>query len=233
MHFRCTKDKTALCSVTYKINKIIAMKNMKWGKITFAILLISGAFGASAIAQQYPNRSMDERQHRMVERDQTLVAPGQVWMRGLSEEQRERIKTLHLETKEQALGLENQLKEKHARLQTLSTGDQINARGAHSTIEEISKLEAELKKLRWDTRMEIRTLLTDEQKVIFDSFHSGQNEWGSRRQVGQQDRYGQMGRQGQRRQMGPQGRQGHRGQMSPHYYNGPQNQRSPQGQSYP
>lgn len=151
----------------------------------------------------------------------------QPWMRGLSEDQREQIKTLRLQTHEQALGLENQLKEKKARLQTLSTGDQINARGAHSTIEEISKLEADLKKLRWDTRMEIRTLLTDEQKVVFDSFHSRQNERGRQGQMepqNRQSRQGQMrpqGRQGKQGQKGPQDRQGRR--------QGPNNGRGPIG----
>jgi len=192
-------DQKVLLSLTYKINEIIAMKNMKWIKLTLITLFMSGSFGNVTMAQQSPRQPSEN----------------QPWMRGLSEDQREQIKTLRLQTHELALGLENQLKEKKARLQTLSTGDQINAREAHSTIEQIAKLEGDLNKLRWDTRMEIRTLLTDEQKVIFDSFHSRQNERGLEGRMGVQGRQGQMRPQGRQGQMGPQNRKNHEGKQGP------------------
>lgn len=176
------------------------------------LLILSGFLTIDGLSQNRPNRPMGERQQRMqpfaqqdIKENQGRNMPGQAWMQSLTEEQREQIKTLRLQTHEQALGLENQLKEKRARLQTLSTGDQINAKAAHSIIEEISVMEADLEKLRWNTRMEIRTLLTDEQKVIFDSFHSRQNDRGRQGQMGPQNRKNHEGKQGPK---GPQGRQG-------------------------
>lgn len=126
--------------------------------------------GRHSQAREYRHRNMSK-------------GPGQRWMETLTVEQREKMKEIRLSARENVLPLENQIRERKARLNTLSTGDTIDANAANSTIEEISKLESDLQKIRWNSRMEIRKLLTDEQKVLFDTFHS-QNHRGPQRRNG-------------------------------------------------
>lgn len=125
-------------------------------------------------------RQIQEREYR--HRDMSK-RPVQRWMETLTEEQREKMKEIRLSAQENVLALENQIRERKSRLNTLSTGETIDAKAAHSTIEEISNLESDLQKLRWNSRMEIRKLLTNEQKVLFDTFHS-QNHRGPQRRNG-------------------------------------------------
>ncbi|MDR9387998.1 MAG: periplasmic heavy metal sensor [Balneolaceae bacterium] len=86
----------------------------------------------------------------------------------LTPEQREQIKTLRLDVMEKRLPLKNQLNEAKARLKTVSTGSEINEKEAKKLIDSMHQLEADIKKLEWDLRMDVRAMLTEEQQVRFD-----------------------------------------------------------------
>lgn len=87
----------------------------------------------------------------------------------LTDEQREQIRDIHLRAQEEGLELRNQLNEQQARLRTLTTGSGIDMDESNGVIEQIGSLRTELMKHRLATRMEVRDLLTDEQKVFFDA----------------------------------------------------------------
>lgn len=86
----------------------------------------------------------------------------------LSEEQRDGIRKIRLEAAEASLPIQNQLREKRARLQTLSSGAEPDARAARAVIEEIGELQSQLMRIRWEAGQSVRGLLTDEQRVVFD-----------------------------------------------------------------
>ena len=68
-----------------------------------------------------------------------------------------------------ALSLRNEMKEKKAHLETLATKDKPSKSKLNSTIEEIGELKTKLMKLRMDKRQDIREILTEEQRIIFDT----------------------------------------------------------------
>lgn len=97
--------------------------------------------------------------------------PMMLWERipDLSEDQKEEIKTSVTEHKKDALPLHNQLREKQAHLETLSTADEADMTAINTTIDEIGELRTQLMKNRAAHRQEIRKLLTDDQRIHFDT----------------------------------------------------------------
>jgi len=88
----------------------------------------------------------------------------------LTEEQQDKIskiRTTHLKVSNE---LRNKLKEKRAHLQTLTRTDNVNQKEVDATIDDITSLQNQLMKNVTKMRLEIRALLTDEQKVYFDSY---------------------------------------------------------------
>lgn len=92
---------------------------------------------------------------------------------GLTEDQQKKIDALKVNHQKQMLDLKNQIREKEARLITLTTGDKINKDEAFKIIDEISVLKATREKAKLDHRLAIRSLLTDEQKLWFDMHQEG------------------------------------------------------------
>ena len=89
----------------------------------------------------------------------------------LTDEQKEQIKDIHVESMEDMLALKNKIGEKTARLHTLQTAAKANMSEINKTIEEIGKLRTEMMKLKAASHQKIRSLLTDEQRVFFDVHH--------------------------------------------------------------
>ncbi len=76
------------------------------------------------------------------------------------------IRTKHMKISND---LRNQLKEKRAHLQTLTSSDNPDQKAIDATIDEITGLQNKLMKNGTAMRMEIRSQLTDDQKVYFDA----------------------------------------------------------------
>lgn len=87
----------------------------------------------------------------------------------LSDEQQEQIADLRTGHLKKMTDLRNQMREKRARLQTLTTGDNYNEREANRVIEELGTIHTTMMKERTSHRQEVRSLLTEDQQVIFDS----------------------------------------------------------------
>lgn len=94
---------------------------------------------------------------------------------GLSEEQQEQIKALRVKHMEATKPLRNELGEKKARLRTLTTADKVNMTEVNKVIDDIGKLQTQLMKLKEQHRQDIRKLLNDEQRVMFDA-HQGPHD---------------------------------------------------------
>ena len=168
------------------------MKNLfhKSSPLFFAALLTGSLFVQPADAQQRERgqQMTQEQREEMRERYQNLTPEQREAMRErrinrrsgeqmgtrqgveswLSPEQREELKDLRLAVAEQRTTLKNQLNEAKARLKTVSTGATINEREAKELIESMAQLDADIKKLEWDLRMDVRAMLNEEQQIRFD-----------------------------------------------------------------
>lgn len=87
----------------------------------------------------------------------------------LTDGQKEQIQALRLENQEAMLPIRNELNEKQAQLRTLTTGDNVDVDAAIALIEEIGTLQTEQMKLHLQHRMAVRGLLTEEQRIVFDT----------------------------------------------------------------
>jgi Spy/CpxP family protein refolding chaperone len=87
----------------------------------------------------------------------------------ITEEQQEQIKELRTGHMKEMLPLRNQVQEKRAHLQTVSSGENVDMDEVNNAIEDISKLKMEMAKKRAAHRQQIRNVLTEDQRVFFDS----------------------------------------------------------------
>ncbi len=78
----------------------------------------------------------------------------------------EKLRTAHLK---EMLPLRNQMNEKRARLQTLQTAENADINAINATIDEMGVIRTTMQKKSAAHKQEIRKLLTDEQKIYFDS----------------------------------------------------------------
>ncbi len=87
----------------------------------------------------------------------------------LTEEQQKQIKELRIKHLKAMLPLKNEIREKQAHLKTLTTKEKVDVNAVNSTIDEIVKLKGKMMKSANAHKQEIRKILTEEQRVIFDS----------------------------------------------------------------
>jgi Spy/CpxP family protein refolding chaperone len=87
----------------------------------------------------------------------------------LSNEQREKIRLSNLEHMKTMTPLQNQVREKKARLQTVLTASPYDARSADQLADELGKLGTAILKEMIRHDQGLRNLLTPDQQVIFDS----------------------------------------------------------------
>ena len=101
---------------------------------------------------------------------------------GITDQQRQDIQKIQLATRRDIMPLRNQVFEKSARLRTLNTAEKPDTKAIDATLDEVSALRNQIAKRRMQSHQEIRKLLTDEQRVIFDSqpMGGGQRNGGQR-----------------------------------------------------
>lgn len=96
----------------------------------------------------------------------------------LSEAQQEEVKNLRMEHKENRETYVAQLKEKRATLKMKVTEDAPDHAAINELIEEIGAINTALEKSRVAQRLNVRALLDDEQKAVFDARKSGKERHG-------------------------------------------------------
>lgn len=135
---------------------------MKILKTCLLIGLILGVASVSFSQQPLPGaRTKKMMEHRAGTAGWSHFIPD------LTDQQKEQIRKIRLKGLKELLPLKNQLKEKRAQLRTLTTG-QADMPSAYEVAEEIGMIQTDLLKKRLDIRQQIRELLTEDQRVIFD-----------------------------------------------------------------
>jgi Spy/CpxP family protein refolding chaperone len=94
-------------------------------------------------------------------------------MLDLTEEQQNKIDELRLQCMKNNTSITNKMTEKKARLKTLTTADDIDMEAINATIDDITELKSQYMKNKVANKMNVRKLLTDKQKIIFDKHRMG------------------------------------------------------------
>ena len=143
------------------------MKSTKLKLLVLAAAII--ATGNLALAQR--GDGPRQQRHHMSSDGQGMRWERMAEHLDLTDAQQEQIKTLRLSFQEETLPLKNELREKKARMQTLTTAKDANMKGINQLADEMGALRTNLMKKHLAHQQEVRKVLTDEQRIIFDSHH--------------------------------------------------------------
>jgi len=145
---------------------------MKIRILTLAMLAIFAISSASfAQNRQSQKRDLDRRENRMLRSDRVTEPMDNFF----TEEQQEQIKELRLETAKKVRPLKNQLNELKARQQTLTTAENADLEAIYENIDKISEVNSEIQKVMAKQRQDIRSMLSEEQRLKFDAMRDRPN----------------------------------------------------------
>jgi Spy/CpxP family protein refolding chaperone len=141
-----------------------------------SILLITTLFiiGSGIAYAQGPKAEFKGKQE-MPEKMQQHKGP---MIPDLTEKQQDQMKDLRIEHLKQVKPLRDQIHEHEAHLHTLQTADKVNMAEINKAIEDIGTLRIEIMKLDAVHHQKVRSLLTEEQRLMFDTHqprHEGQH----------------------------------------------------------
>ncbi|MDA3906368.1 MAG: periplasmic heavy metal sensor [Bacteroidales bacterium] len=148
---------------------------MKTKKITTGILAIALIVGMSLTANAQRGQRVNKNKQGMraqakgqgFNQDRQMGADC-AYMQ-LSEEQQTEVAKLHLALTEKNLPVRNQLGEMHAKMQSLKTGDNQDFKTISNLIDDMSKVQAQIRKNAAKHHLSVRDLLTNDQQVMFDA----------------------------------------------------------------
>jgi Spy/CpxP family protein refolding chaperone len=88
----------------------------------------------------------------------------------LTDKQKEQVQEIHLNGQQAMLPIRNQLREEMARLRTLTTSENYDQDAVQKTIQTIADLRADMMLEQVSHHQEVRSVLTEEQRIKFDTF---------------------------------------------------------------
>lgn len=136
-------------------------------KILSILFIALFAISTPALAQkQTEKKRSPEQREMMMKRHKQMRERQQSFF---TEEQKEAMKAMRLETVQAVKPLKNELNELNARQQTLITADKTDFNAINKNIDQISELKAEIMKIMAKQHQEVRAMLTEEQLVKFDA----------------------------------------------------------------
>jgi len=141
---------------------------MKALKAKYIMLLMAALciLTSNAFAQQTRMPPGDMEKQRMPGMNHEKHMP---MIPDLTDMQREQIDKLRTEHLKVMLPLKNQVTEKEAKLQTLSTAENIDMKAINKLIEEIGQVKIKMMKEQAVQHQKIRKLLTESQRLVFDT----------------------------------------------------------------
>ena len=163
---------------TIKINSVIGIS---------AIIIAMFMFSAEIMAQEVKEikvrktdvkygrnwrateRTGEHARMRAFSREEKEPGARLIKMIDLTEEQVEKMKALRLKNQKKSLKVKNELGEKKAKYKTLATDDKVDMKAVNKVIDDIAKLIAKQMKLKAAYHQAIRSELTDNQRIRFDT----------------------------------------------------------------
>jgi Spy/CpxP family protein refolding chaperone len=152
-------------------------------------IAIAAATSLSVYAQpqrMQPYSGKSPQEVRQVIRPESLSTPAG----SLDDKQREEIKKIRTEQLKARTQSRNLLREKRAKLEVLQTADKPDMKEINKLIDEIAAIQAQEMKAQAANRQKIRSLLTDEQRAIFDA--RGENRKNMRPERAARSGFGQF-----------------------------------------
>ncbi len=138
----------------------------KFFKISMLVLMVAAliaTFTSNSFAQRYESRSndllMDSLKH-------------EIGIPNLTADQKTKMENLRVNHLKEITPLRNEMTEKKAHLKTLESAEKPDKAAINKTIDEISVLHGKIMKASVNHRLEVASILTDEQKVFFNA-HQG------------------------------------------------------------
>ncbi|WP_340111690.1 Spy/CpxP family protein refolding chaperone [Maribellus mangrovi] len=138
---------------------------MKIKFLTLAVLAIFAVGSVNAQNAERGKRDLEKKGEMMKRHDLRAERMDNFF----TEEQQEQMKALRLETAKQIKPLRNQLNELEARQQTLTTAEKADLNAIYQNIDKISDVKADIQKIMAKQHQEIRSILTEEQRLKFDA----------------------------------------------------------------
>lgn len=133
-------------------------------KNTMLVMLMAMTLTA-VYAQEQPEKRSHRGKHRAESRAQQMAQH-----LDLTDEQQQQIKEIRKAKARDQIQRQNQIRELRAEMRTAMTQDQIDKSKINDLIDQIGVLEIAGKKERAATMIEIRELLTDDQRLLFDQY---------------------------------------------------------------
>jgi len=140
------------------------MKTLKFNTLFLMIATLLMSFSLDANAQR-PNKGQGQGQGMYQQNRQGMRCN----IPDLTEAQQKKIAEMRVGQMKDMLMFRNSMAEKKARLNTLRTADKADMNAINKTIDEMGAIKTQMMKKREAHRQAVRQILTDEQRVIFDS----------------------------------------------------------------
>lgn len=135
------------------------MKTQKFKKVSIIAVAFLMTLGMNSYAQQGRNYGQGQKDDQR----KTCQIPD------LTEEQEAKINDLRLEKTKEMTTFRNQMNELRAKKQTLMTSDNSDSKEINGVIDQMTDIHNKMMKTSAKHHQDVRSLLTDEQKIIFDS----------------------------------------------------------------
>lgn len=140
------------------------------------IALVLALFSGSALMAQPDNRDGNRGYNQ--DGDRTAHRQEMMDKLQLTEEQKTKMDASMISFHKTAQPMRNQLDEKRAALKSLTTVDNPDRKKIEAVIAEIGKIETSLLQAHVNHGLEVRSMLDDKQKIVFDQ-HQGHKMMGS------------------------------------------------------
>ena len=142
------------------------MKNTKVKMTAMAlIVMLFSALGSFAQEKQMREAKHDAHKGQEMRHHKPNIPD-------LTDSQKEQLKEVKIKLQKETLPLKNELGEKNARLNTLTSTEGSSDKEINKIIEEIGALETKMMKAKVASKMEMKKFLTEEQRLFLDSHHS-------------------------------------------------------------
>lgn len=159
-------------------------------------LLVLAVFGLSLTSFSQPDNpeawKKRKMEHKKMMMKRSAKGPEE---RGnfFTEEQKESIKVLRLEAAKKVKPLKNELRELTAHQKTLTTAENADLKAINKNIDKMSDVKAELAKIQAAQHQQVRSLLSEEQLLKFDSMKSRRDHNQMQNRSSGQFRHGKRG----------------------------------------
>ena len=144
--------------------------------LVFAMVLVSGSlFGQEDKIKEFDQQDKIRKEVKILRGDHLRMLSGELNdnmpppIPDMTKEQEEKMKQIHMDFRKFSLPLKNEIKVKEAQLNALRCGENPDMGAINKLVEEIGALNVKIAKENEVNHQKIRKMLTDSQRVFFDS----------------------------------------------------------------